>query len=96
MAKQKKEPVTFEGKVQKEFPEFTQEVAGLDVQALKNRIATYARELSESEECKENDEALQTAKAELKELGAPYREVKKAVATKTRYLLVLIKEKGGQ
>lgn len=95
MGRPKKEPLTFEGKVQKEFPEFTNEVAGLDVQSLKNRIATYARELSESEEAQENDEALLAAKAEAKELGAPYRDVKKAVATKTRYLLSLIKEKGG-
>lgn len=95
MARPKKEPLTFEGKVQKEFPEFTSEVAGLDVQALKNRIATYARELSESEDCKDNDEELKNTQSELKELNAPYREVKKAVATKTRYLLSMIKEKGG-
>jgi hypothetical protein len=96
MGRPKKEPLTFAGKVQKEMPEFANEVAGLDVQALKNRIANYARELSKSEECQENDEALAAARAEVKELGAPYREVKKAVATKTRYLLNLIEEKGGQ
>jgi hypothetical protein len=96
MGRPKKEALTFEGKVQKEMPEFAREVAGLDVQALKNRIAKYAGELSKSEEQQENDEALITTKAEAKELGAPYREVKKAVATKTRYLLGLIEEKGGQ
>lgn len=95
MAKPRKETLTFEGKVQKEFPEFTDEVARLDVQALKNRIATYARELSESEEAKENDEALKNAQSEVKEMNAPYREVKGAVAKKTRYLLSLIREKGG-
>lgn len=96
MGRPRKEALTFEGKVQKEMPEFANEVAALDVQALKNRIATYARELSESEECKENDEELKNTQAAVKELNAPYREVKKAVATKTRYLLSLIKEKGGQ
>lgn len=96
MGRPRKEKLTFEAKVQKDMPEFTSEVDGLDIQTLKNRIATYARELSESEECKENDDELKSATVELKELGAPYREVKKAVATKTRYLLSRIKEKGGQ
>lgn len=95
MARTKKEPLTFEGKVQKEMPEFADEVARLDVQGLKNRIATYAGELSESEDQKETDEALKNAQMEAKELGAPYRDVKKAVAMKTRYLLSLMKEKGG-
>ncbi len=95
MGRPKKEALTFEAKVQKEMPEFALEVAKLDVQALKNRIATYARELSESEDQKENDDDLKSAILQAKEMGAPYRDVKKAVATKTRYLLGLIKDKGG-
>jgi len=87
--------MTPEEKFRKEFPEFVNEVDRLDVQALKNRIAGFAKALSESEEAKQNDEALQTAKAELKELGAPYRDVKKDVASKTKYLLQQIESKGG-
>lgn len=95
MARPRKEPMTFESKVQKEMPEFALEVARLDVQDLKNRIAGYAKELSESEQHMENNDALKAAKEEAKELGAPYRDVRKAVATKTRYILDLIEEKGG-
>jgi len=96
MGRPKKEPLTFAAKVQKEFPEFTDEVDRLDVQALKNRIATYASELSESEDHKENNEALKDAQSEVKLITGPYSDVKKAVAKKTRYLLSLIKDKGGQ
>ena len=95
MAGPKKEKLTAEQKFAKEFPEFVGEVNSLDVQAMKNRIAGFAKALSESEDCKENDEALQNTKAELKELGAPYREVKKDVAAKTKYLLQQIAAKGG-
>lgn len=95
MARPRKEPLTFEAKVQRDMPEFALEVARLGVQDLKNRIAGYAKALSESEQCMENDETLRSAKENAKELGAPYRDVKKAVAIKTRYILDLIEEKGG-
>ena len=95
MARPKKEPLTLAGKVQKEMPEFASEVLKLDTQGLKNRIATYAEELEKSEECMESDDELKSAKLEAKELAAPYGDVRKAVRLKTRYLLSLIKEKGG-
>lgn len=95
MGRPRKEPPTFADKVRKEMPEFFDSVQSLNVQALKNRIADQAKGLSESEEAKDNDEGLKNAQAELKELNAPYRELKKAVAMKTRYLLSLIEDKGG-
>ena len=98
MAKQRKSktPLTFTEKVQREFPEFTDSCQGLSVQQLENRIATYQKELQESEDFRAKDEGLARAKAEAKELAAPYNEVAKAVGTKTRYLIELIREKGGQ
>ena len=95
MGRPKKGPVTFAEKVRKEMPEFFDSVQSLDVQTLKNRIAQHARDLSESEECKNNDEALKNAQTEAKECAAPYREFKKATAMKTKYLLSLIDDKGG-
>lgn len=80
-------------KIDKEFPGFADEVQGLDAQDLKNRIATYAQELEASDEAREADEGLQQARAEAKELGAPYRDVRKAVKLKTKYLLALLAEK---
>lgn len=80
-------------KVDSEFPGFAGEVDGLDAQSLKNRIANYAKELQASGEAKEADEALQSAREQAKELGAPYRDVRKAVKLKTQYLLSLLAEK---
>jgi hypothetical protein len=95
MGRPRKEPTSFADKVKSEMPEFFDSVQSLDVQTLKNRIAQHARDLSESEECKKNDEALKNAQTEAKEYAAPYREVKKAIAMKTKYLLSLIDDKGG-
>ena len=96
MAPPKKEKLSPEDKFRKEFPEFVAEVDRLDVQALKNRIAGFAKGLSESEDARANDEALANAKAEVKELAAPYNDLKKDVAKKTKYLLQQIEAKGGQ
>jgi transketolase len=78
------------------YPEFANEVNGLAVQDLKNRIAAYQKELQESEEHRESNEPLAEAKAEVKELSGGYNDVRKAVKLKTKYLISLIKEKGGQ
>ena len=94
-ARAPKVPLTFAQKVEKELPEFTAEVAGLDVQAIKNRIANYAKELEDSEQHKENNQELADAQAEVTTLAGPYKDVRKAVRMKTRYLLGLMKEKGG-
>jgi hypothetical protein len=91
-----KVPLTFAQKVQKDMPEFVDSVNGLSVQQLETRIATYQKELQDSEEFRGKDEALSRAKAEAKELAAPYNDVAKSVGVKTRYLIELIREKGGQ
>jgi len=93
--KKSKVPLTFSQKVQKDMPEFTGSCDGLSVQQLETRIATYQKELQDSEEFRAKDEALAAAKAEAKEFAAPYNEVSKAVGIKTRYLIELIREKGG-
>ena len=83
-------------KVQKEFPDFADSVNGLSVAELDKRLNTYAKEAERVEEAKENDEALEHAKDSVSELGAPYRDAKKAIRLKSRYLISLIKEKGGE
>jgi hypothetical protein len=82
-------------RVQKELPEFAEVVAGLSVAELEQRLATEAKNSERIEESKENDQALEDAKAQVAELGAPYRDAKKVVRLKSRYLISLIKEKGG-
>lgn len=81
-------------KVQKEYADFAQEVESLTVAQLEDRIVGMQKALEESEEHKENNEALKAARAEASELSGPYRDVKKAVRLKTKYILELLAEKG--
>lgn len=91
MARQKK---TVQELVQTEYPEFAGEVNGLSADQLNNRLATLAKNLEESETAKEEDEALEEAKSTASELAAPYRDAKKALRAKSRYIIGLLKEKG--
>lgn len=93
MAKSKK---SLKQTVQELYPDFTSEVDSLPVDALEKRLNTYAKRAEEIEEAKEHDEELEKTKGLLSELGAPYRDGKKEVRNKSRYLITLIKERGGQ
>lgn len=92
MAKAKK---SLQEKVQEEQPEFAGEVAGLSVDQLNARLADQAKAAEWNEQAKEDDEELEEAQAHASELGAPYRDAKKAIRLRSRYLIDLIKEKGG-
>lgn len=92
MAKAKK---SLQEKIQEEMPEFAGEVAGLSVADLNNRLAEQAKAAEWNEQSKEDDEELEEAQAHASELGAPYRDAKKAIRLRSRYLIALIKEKGG-
>ena len=91
MARQKK---TIQEVIQSEFPEFVDETNGLTVDELNRRLATLAKNLEESETAKEQDRDLEDAKSTVSELSAPYRDAKKALRTKSKYIISLLKEKG--
>lgn len=93
MARAKK---SLQEKVQEDMPEFAAEVAGLAVQDLNNRLATLAKGAEENEQAQEDDEDLEKARSEASELAAPYRDAKKAIRLRSRYIISLIREKGGQ
>lgn len=81
--------------VQKKLPDFADAVAGLSVADLEKRLNTYAKEAERVEEAKEGDEALEKAKEQASEYAAPYRDAKRDIRLKSRYIISLIKEKGG-
>jgi uncharacterized small protein (DUF1192 family) len=81
-------------KVQKEYPGFANEVDNLSVPELKERIVGMQKALEESEAHKEENDELKSLRAQVLELSAPYRDVKKAVKAKTSYILELLKDKG--
>lgn len=78
---------------QKLYPDFVAEVDNLDAPALKARIVQLQQALEESEAHKEENESLKNARAEVSELAGPYRDLKKAVKSKTSYLIELLKNK---
>lgn len=81
-------------KTQTDYPEFCSEVETLSADELKARIVQLQRALEDSENHKDNNEDLKSARSEVSELSAPYRDVKTAVKLKTKYIIELLQEKG--
>jgi len=92
----KKPKKSFTEQVEKEYPDFVAVVAGLSVEDLDKRLSDYAKEQENALKAQEEDTELESTKEKLKELKAPYNDVKKALRLKMRYLIKLIEEKGGQ
>jgi hypothetical protein len=92
MAKTKK---SLEERMKEEQPEFAGEVAGLSVDQLNARLAEQAKAAEWNQQAKEDDEELAEKKEAASEAAAPYRDAAKAIRLKSRYLIKLIKEKGG-
>lgn len=82
-------------KVRKEHPDFVEEVVGLSVEQLNERLAVHAKNIAGIEDAKEADEVLAEASEALTQMRAPYAEAKKVINQKTRFIIELIKEKGG-
>jgi hypothetical protein len=94
MAKSKGK-LTLARMVQIHHPEFADEVSGLSVADLESRLASLAKHAEEISVAKEESEALKDARARLAELSGPFNDGLKAVKLKTKYIIGLIKEKGG-
>jgi hypothetical protein len=91
MARTKK---SVQEKVQQEYPEFVTEVVGLSEDQLNGRLATLAKNLEESENAKEADEELADAQILASELSGPYKDAKKALRLKSKYVISLLRDKG--
>ena len=91
-------PKTLQEKVDAKYEGYSAEVMGLSVPQLDQRIAQLQKTLEEAVQFQEekNGEALTSLAAQLKDLRADLGDVKKAVALKTKYLVSLVKEKGGK
>lgn len=100
MAKGQRKPRTAKTlmeKVDEKYPNYSQEVMGLSVEQLDKRIVEMQKTLEDSENHKEEKqgEALKKLKEDMKTINGPYADVKKAVALKTKFLVSLVREKGG-
>jgi len=91
-------PKSLQEKVDDKYPQYSAEVMGLNVPQLDQRIASLQKELEDATQFQEekNGEALKSLAAQLKDLKADLGDVRKAVALKTKYLVSLVREKGGK
>lgn len=90
MVKRKK--LSFKEQVEKDMPEFANEVSGLSEEQLNNRLAQLAKDSDAVNEAKKADEGLEVAKAEVTALAAPYKDALSALKVKTKYIIGLLKE----
>jgi hypothetical protein len=91
MAKKK----SLKEQVEEQFQDWANSVQGLSVSELDSMILRYAKYREEIKDFRESDEQLQKAKEMVKELSAPHRENLKGNEIKTKYLISLLGEKGG-
>lgn len=83
-------------KVKAEFPEFYEECQSLNVDALNGRLAQAAKDAQSTEEAKEADEEYQAAKQAASDMGSPYRDAKKAIKLRSKFIIATIKDRGGK
>lgn len=72
------------------------ELNELSLAQLEAKLNEFAKGSEANDELQEDDEELAGAKAKASELGRPYREDRKAYKVKSKYTILLIKEKGGK
>lgn len=82
-------------KVLKALPTgFADEAAAFDEAGLKAAIVKAEGSIQEVDREEEKDDALKAARANAKDLGAAYRDARKAQKAKIKYCLHLLEEKG--
>jgi hypothetical protein len=90
-----KEKPSLEDIIRKTFPGYAEEIMGRNVDKLNAELAKLSKDNETNEEAKEDDEDYEKARAKASELGAPYRDAKKAIRLRTRFVISTIKDKGG-
>lgn len=95
MSEDNSKELALKTKAQKDYPEFTDSVDSLKLAELESNLLRLAKYREETEMAKKKDEALEKARAEVKELQAPYNDALKALKIKMAYLGLLIQERKG-
>ncbi len=83
-------------KFEEENATFAVEAQQMSMEDKKQRVVDLSKGLLEIEQALEADEAVKTAKEQLKELMAPYKESQKLVRNKIKYLIELLNESDSQ
>jgi len=85
---------SLEQQVKEEMPEFVSEVASASTEQLDARLAQLAKDLEAVNDAKEADEELKEARETASAMAQPYRDAKKHIALKSRYIVSLLKDRG--
>lgn len=89
--KQKK---SLESKIKEDFPEFFDTIRGMSDAALDTQLATLAKNAQEVYEAEEADIELEEAKKSVTFLAGPYKDAKKAIKLKTKFIVGMLKDRG--
>lgn len=82
--------------VEKEYPDFVDAVSGMALQELEARLGTLNKHRVTTQNAKDADEKLEEIKQIKSELEGPYNDTIKAVDLQSKYVVMLIKDKGGK
>lgn len=81
-------------KIQKDFPEFYQSLQSSSLDELKAKLTTHAKHRENTLKAREECEPLQAAKETARELAAPFNETLSNISMRTKYIYLLMREKG--
>lgn len=82
--------------VEKKYPAFVEETNGMSVSDLNARINKLVKDTDQIQTAMDENQKINEAKELLKELKGPYTDGIKENKLKVKYLIEMIKEKGGQ
>lgn len=82
--------------VEKKYPSFVEETNGMSVSDMNARLNKLVKNNDEIQTAMDENQKINEAKELLKELKGPYTDGIKENKLKIKYLIELIKEKGGQ
>lgn len=80
--------------IKEAFPEFYDSIHSGTSEELDVTLAKFAKHLQEVSESKSADEKLEEAKKLVAFLSEPYRDAKKALQLKSRYIISILRERG--
>jgi hypothetical protein len=82
-------------KIQKEYPDFYDSLQSLTVDELQEKLASHAKHREETLKAKEDCVPLNEAKELVAEISGPFNDTLKMLSLRSKYIYLLMQEKGG-
>lgn len=74
--------------------DYVKEIRNLPADQLQQRVIQYSQEIEQIEYNKSTDGKLKTLKSQVSDLNAGYRDLKKEVEKKRKYILLTLQDRG--